>query len=53
MPREEKLECIKAYEFLQKIQTDGQTATNDETDAVRRYYNVLNEVLSIADIEKL
>ena len=29
------------------------TATEDETEAVRAYYNVLNELLSIADIEKL
>jgi sterol 24-C-methyltransferase len=55
----DKLQCIKAYEFLQKMQLGdadkiGQTTdTEDETEAVRQYYNVLNEVLSIADIEKL
>eukprot|EP00756_Hemistasia_phaeocysticola_P018193 Hpha_TRINITY_DN15580_c0_g3::TRINITY_DN15580_c0_g3_i2::g.105968::m.105968/K00559/E2.1.1.41, SMT1, ERG6; sterol 24-C-methyltransferase len=62
MPREEKKKCIKAYEFLQQMQTgmeagDGvgvvKTETPDETEAVRAYYNVLNEVLAVADIEKL
>lgn len=62
MPREDKKKCIEAYEFLQGMQKgmesgDGvgvvKTQTQDETEAVRAYYNVLNEVLAVADIEKL
>lgn len=62
MPREQKKKCIQAYEFLQHMQDgmetgDGvgvvKTETQDETDAVQAYYNVLNEVLAVADIEKL
>ena len=55
LPREQKLACIEAYKFLQRIQdnTVSETKTKEETIAVTNYYNVLNEVLSIADIEKM
>ena len=54
LPRQQKLACIEAYAFLQRIQTaNATTKTEEETIAVTNYYNVLNEVLSIADIEKM
>uniref|UniRef100_A0A7S2WHT3 Methyltransferase domain-containing protein n=1 Tax=Mucochytrium quahogii TaxID=96639 RepID=A0A7S2WHT3_9STRA len=53
MPEKDKLQCIAAYEFFQKMQAGEKTKTEDETMHVRNYYNVLNEIMSIADIEKM
>jgi sterol 24-C-methyltransferase len=50
---EEKQECIDAYKFFQHMQTGAETSTEDETKAVAAYYKVLNNMLSVFDLEKL
>eukprot|EP00494_Astrolonche_serrata_P001987 UN01993 len=45
LPAKQKQACIKAYEFLQGMQAGNKTSTEEETQAVVDYYNVLNEVL--------
>jgi sterol 24-C-methyltransferase len=53
MPAEDKQACINAYRFLQRMQDGEETATEDETAAVAAYYKVLNNLLSVFDLEKL
>ena len=53
LPAEDKQACIDAYRFFQRMQDGEETATADETRAVAAYYKVLNNMLSIFDIEKL
>ncbi|NCG18299.1 MAG: methyltransferase domain-containing protein [Rhodobacterales bacterium] len=53
MPEEDKQACIDAYKFFQRMQDGEETDTADETKAVADYYKVLNNMLSIFDLEKL
>jgi len=53
MPAEDKEACIDAYRFLQHMQDGAETKTEDETAAVAAYYKVLNNLLSVFDLEKL
>ena len=50
---EDKQGCIDAYEFFQRMQDGEETKTEDETRAVAAYYKVLNNMLSVFDLEKL
>ena len=53
LPEEDKQGCIDAYKFFQRMQAGEETKTEDETKAVADYYKVLNNMLSIFDLEKL
>ncbi|MFT6396579.1 MAG: sterol 24-C-methyltransferase [Bradymonadia bacterium] len=53
LPEEDKRACIDAYKFFQEMQAGAETETADETQAVADYYKVLNNMLSIFDLEKL
>jgi sterol 24-C-methyltransferase len=53
LPEADKQACIDAYRFFQRMQDGEETDTADETRAVAAYYKVLNNMLSIFDIEKL
>lgn len=50
---EDKQGCIDAYKFFQHMQSGAETSTEDETKAVAAYYKVLNNMLSVFDLEKL
>ncbi|MDG2061750.1 MAG: class I SAM-dependent methyltransferase [SAR86 cluster bacterium] len=50
---EDKQGCIDAYKFFQSMQAGEETKTADETKAVAAYYKVLNNMLSVFDLEKL
>jgi sterol 24-C-methyltransferase len=50
---EDKQACIDAYKFFQRMQEGEKTETEDETKAVAAYYKVLNNMLSVFDLEKL
>jgi len=50
---EDKQACIDAYKFFQRMQDGEETETAEETKAVAAYYKVLNNMLSIFDLEKL
>ena len=50
---EDKQGCIDAYKFFQSMQNGEETQTEDETKAVAAYYKVLNNMLSVFDLEKL
>lgn len=50
---EDKQGCINAYHFFQNMQNGEPTKTEDETRAVAAYYKVLNNMLSVFDLEKL
>ena len=49
----DKQACIDGFKFLQRMQDGEQTDTADETKAVADYYKVLNNMLSVFDLEKL
>lgn len=49
----DKQACIDAYRFLQRMQDGEQTETAEETQAIAAYYKVLNNMLSVFDLEKL
>lgn len=51
--QEDKDACIEAFRFFQRMQAGEQTETEDETRAVAAYYKVLNNMLSVFDLEKL
>lgn len=53
LPQSDKEACVEAYRFFQRMQDGEQAATEDETRAVANYYKVLNNMLSIFDLEKL
>ncbi len=53
LPEEDKQACIEAYRFFQRMQAGEPTETADETRAVADYYKVLNNMLSVFDLEKL
>ena len=53
LPEEDKQACVDAYRFFQRMQAGEQTSTEDETRAVADYYKVLNNMLSVFDLEKL
>jgi sterol 24-C-methyltransferase len=53
MPQEDKQGCVDAYKFFQQMQAGAETQTEDETKAVAAYYKVLNNMLSVFDLEKL
>jgi len=53
LPEEDKQACIDAYRFFQQMQDGEETQTEDETRAVAAYYKVLNNLLSVFDLEKL
>ena len=53
LSEEDKQGCINAYKFFQSMQDGEQTKTEDETKAVAAYYKVLNNMLSVFDLEKL
>lgn len=50
---EEKQAGIDAFRFFQRMQDGEETRTEDETRAVAAYYKVLNNMLSVFDLEKL
>ncbi len=50
---EDKQACLDAYRFFQRMQAGEQTDTAQETKAVADYYKVLNNMLSVFDLEKL
>jgi len=50
---EDKKAGIDAFKFLQGMQNGEPTETADETQAVADYYKVLNNMLSVFDLEKL
>jgi sterol 24-C-methyltransferase len=53
LPEEDKQACVDAFKFFQRMQAGEETTTEDETKAVADYYKVLNNMLSIFDLEKL
>ncbi len=53
LPAEDKQACVDAYKFFQRMQAGEKTETADETKAVADYYKVLNNMLSVFDLEKL
>jgi sterol 24-C-methyltransferase len=53
LSEEDKQGCIDAYKFFQRMQAGEETQTADETKAVAAYYKVLNNMLSVFDLEKL
>ncbi len=53
LSEEDKQASIDGFKFLQQMQDGEETATEDETKAVADYYKVLNNVLSVFDLEKL
>ena len=53
LSKEDKQACINAYKFFQSMQDGVKTQTEDETKAVAAYYKVLNNMLSVFDLEKL
>jgi sterol 24-C-methyltransferase len=53
LSEEDKQACIDAYKFFQRMQAGEETRTEDETKAVADYYKVLNNMLSVFDLEKL
>jgi len=53
LSKEDKQACIDAYKFFQRMQDGEVTQTEDETKAVAAYYKVLNNMLSVFDLEKL
>jgi sterol 24-C-methyltransferase len=53
LSEEDKQACIDAYKFFQRMQDGEKTETEDETKAVADYYKVLNNMLSVFDLEKL
>ena len=53
LPQEDKDACVNAYKFLQRMQGGEETTTEDETKAIAAYYKVLNNMLSVFDLEKL
>ncbi|MGJ8686229.1 MAG: class I SAM-dependent methyltransferase [Spongiibacteraceae bacterium] len=53
LPQADKDACIDAYKFFQGMQSGNETKTEDETKAVAAYYKVLNNMLSVFDLEKL
>ena len=53
LSKEDKQGCIDAYKFFQNMQSGAETKTEDETKAVAAYYKVLNNMLSVFDLEKL
>jgi sterol 24-C-methyltransferase len=53
LPAEDKQACVDAYRFFQRMQDGEETKTEDETAAVAAYYKVLNNLLSVFDLEKL
>ena len=53
LPPDDKQACIDAYRFFQRMQDGEETKTEDETKAVAAYYKVLNNLLSVFDLEKL
>jgi sterol 24-C-methyltransferase len=50
---EDKQACIDGFKFFQRMQGGEETETADETKAVAAYYKVLNNMLSVFDLEKL
>ncbi len=53
LSKEDKQACIDAYKFFQRMQAGEETPTEHETKAVADYYKVLNNMLSVFDLEKL
>ena len=53
LPEEDKQACVDAYKFFQRMHAGEETSTEDETKAVADYYKVLNNMLSVFDLEKL
>jgi len=53
LPEADKQACVDAYRFFQRMQAGEETKTEDETRAVADYYKVLNNMLSVFDLEKL
>eukprot|EP00656_Telonema_subtile_P048097 TRINITY_DN5649_c0_g1_i1.p1 TRINITY_DN5649_c0_g1~~TRINITY_DN5649_c0_g1_i1.p1 ORF type:complete len:330 (+),score=110.55 TRINITY_DN5649_c0_g1_i1:199-1188(+) len=56
LPKDDIDKCVDAYQYLQRGTSDLVGAGSDsaeETEHIRRYYKVLQPLLSIADIEKM
>lgn len=51
--QEDKDACIEAFRFFRRMQAGEQTETEDETKAIAAYHKVLNNMLSVFDLEKL
>ena len=51
LPREDIDKCIAAYQYLQNGTRTSNT--EEETEHIRAYYAVINQVLAVADIEKM
>jgi hypothetical protein len=53
LPQDDIDKCVEAYQYLQAGTSDLENANSDsevETEHIRRYYKVLQPLLSIADI---
>ena len=50
---EDKQAGIDAFKFFQRMQAGEPTETAEETKAVADYYKILNNLLSVFDLEKL
>ncbi len=50
---DDKQAALDAFRFFQRMQDGGATDTAEETRAVADYYKVLNNMLSVFDLEKL
>lgn len=53
LSEEDKRAGVDAFKFFQRMQAGEVTETADETRAVADYYKVLNNLLSVFDLEKL
>jgi len=51
LPQEDVQKCINAYQYF--MNGTHTSDTTEETEHVRAYYAVINQVLAIADIEKM
>ena len=53
LPQSDIDNCVKAYQFFQEKSDFTERDQDAETEHVRSYYTVVNEVLAVADIEKM
>ena len=53
LSQDDKQACVDAFKFLQSMHDGAETTTEEETKAVAAYYKVLNNMLSVFDLEKL
>jgi sterol 24-C-methyltransferase len=53
LPQKDIDKCVEAYQFFQSRSDFGERDQEMETEHVRSYYTVVNEILAVADIEKM